>query len=223
MAQARIPASIPTGFRQLDGLVPRGRLTEISGGPSSGKSLLALRIVANAQLAGLSCAWLDAELAFDPAHAVEVGVQLERLPVARTESAEASIEIACQLASSGGIDLLVLDSAAALVPRLELEAGIGDSSPGLQARVLGSGIRRLTSVTSRTETAIIVLNQIRSAGEGETTAGGPALKQYAAVRLSIEMPAEDRIRFRILKNKASEASGSFEILLSETAEVRETP
>jgi len=223
MAQTRIPAFIPTGFPPLDGLILRRRITEISGGPSSGKSLLALRIVANAQRAGLSCAWIDAELAFDPARAVEVGVQLERLPVARPESAEASIEIACQLSVSGGIDLLVLDSAAALTPQLELEAGIGDSGPGLQARVLGSGIRHLTSVTSRTETAILVLNQIRSAGDGETTAGGPALKQYAVVRLTIEMPAENRIRFRILKNKASEASGSFEILLSETPEVRDTP
>jgi recombination protein RecA len=219
----RIPGFIPAGFRQLDGLLPRKRIIEISGGPSSGKTLLALLIVAAAQRAGLSCAWIDAELAFDPARAANLGVSLEHLPVARPESAETSIEIALQLAASGGIDLLVLDSAAALTPRIELETGVGDSGPGLQARVLASGIRRLASVIARTETAIIVLNQIRSAGDGETTAGGPALKLYASVRLSLEMPAEDRIRFRILKNKASEASAPGVILLSETGDVRNTP
>ena len=221
---ARVPASIPTGFPQLEGLIPRGRIVEISGGPSSGKTLLGLRIVAAAQNAGLSCAWIDAEQAFDLVRAQALGVVLERLPVARPNDAEECLEIARQLAVSGAIDLLVLDSAAALTPRLELETGIGDGIPSLQARVLGSGIRRLASVTSRTETAIIVLNQIRgSRGEGETTAGGPALKQYASVRLILDSVEKERMCFHILKNKASEASGSAEIHIGESLEQRETP
>lgn len=222
MPPARLPAFIPTGFPALDTLLPRGRIIELSGGPSSGKTLLALRVVAAAQRERLSCAWIDVEQTFDAARAAECGVELERLPVAVPADAEEALEIARQLAVSGGIDLLVLDSAAALVPRLELAAGIGESGPGLQARVLGSGIRRLASVTSRTETAILVLNQIRSHGERETTAGGPALKQYAAVRFAIEDLGAGRIRFRILKNKASEASGDGEISLGETPEMRET-
>jgi len=212
-SESRFPAFVPTGFEALDralaGGLPRGRITELFGGPSGGKTTLALEIVAHAQENGLSAAWIDAEHGFDPAYASDRGVSLERLPMARPDTAEESLEIARQLAGSGGIDLLALDSAAALTPALELEIGLGDGSAGLQSRVLASGFRRLAFAAARTETAILVLNQVRSrsgASEDETSAGGPGLKLYAAVRIALESAGgAGNVHFRILKSKVAAA------------------
>lgn len=202
---ARILTGFPALDRALEGGLPRGALTEIAGGPGSGKSTLALSIVARAQQDGLSAAWIDAERVFDPAYAAQVGVSLERLPVARPDTAEESLEIARRLAASGGVELLVLDSAAALTPALELEIGLGDSGPGLQSRVLASGLRRLALAAARTETAILVLNQIRGpAGESGagSSAGGPPVKLYAAVRIALDaFEPPSHLHFRLLRNK----------------------
>jgi len=211
-SEARLPALIPTGFDVLDralaGGLPRGHITELFGESSGGKTTLALAIVAHAQENGLSAAWLDAEHVFDPAYATQRGVSLERLPVVRADTAEESLEIARQLAGSGGIDLLALDSAAALTPAVELEIGVGDCATGLQSRILASGFRRLALAAARTETAVLVLNQVRSragAFAGETTAGGPGLKLQAAVRISLEHAgASPSVRFRILKSKMAD-------------------
>jgi recombination protein RecA len=209
----RMPVFVPTGFSTLDralrGGLPRGRITEFFGESSGGKTTLALAIVAHAQAAGLSTAWIDVESAFDPAYAARRGVILERLPMARPDTAEESLEIARQLAGSGGIDLLALDSAAALMPAAELEIGLGDGGLGLQGRILASGFRRLAFAGARTETAILVLNQVRSragADQAETTAGGPGLKLQSAVRISLEAACGGAgVRFRILKSKMSAA------------------
>lgn len=208
-SQARRVARILTGFPALDcaleGGLPRGQITEVSGGPSCGKTTFALYVVAQAQQNGLGAAWIDAELAFDPGYAAGVGVALERLPVARADSAEESLEIARQLVASAGIELLVLDSAAALTPAMELRMGIGESGPGLQARVLASGFRRLAQAAAKTETALLVLNQIRSSGGGDsagTSAGGPAVKLYASLRIALEgLKMGSGARFRILKSR----------------------
>jgi recombination protein RecA len=229
--ESRPPAFIPTGFEALDralaGGLPRGCITEVFGGPSGGKTTLALRIVARAQKNGLSAAWIDAERSFDPAFALHWGVNLDRLPVARPDTAEESLEIARQLAASGGIDLLALDSAAALIPALELEIALGDGSASLQSRILASGFRRLSFAAARTETAILVLNQVRSrsgASDAETTAGGPALKLQAAVRISLEHAGgAAHTRFRVLKSKLAEAFLEGELRLDEGGEYAGTP
>jgi recombination protein RecA len=201
----RIATGFPTLDHALDGGLPRGCITEISGGPSSGKSALALSIAAHSQQNGLSAAWIDVERAFDPAYAARLGISLERLPLARPDSAEEALEISRRLAASGGIDLLVLDSAAALTPAIEFEIGIGESGPGLQARVLASGFRQLVFWAARTETAVLVLNQIRSGADGaspETSAGGPPMKLHAVLRIALEsMGTASRTRFRILKSR----------------------
>ena len=179
-------AVIPTGFAALDaalgaGGFPRGRVVELFGASSTGKTTLALQVIAHAQSDGLTAAWIDAEHAFDPAYAATLGVSIGRLPVAQPESAEQALEIVRQLAASQAVDLLVVDSAAALIPRLELHTGLGEGGPGLQSRVLASGLRRLAGIVARTGTVVVFLNQLRSRpgaspGEPETTAGGPALK-----------------------------------------------
>jgi recombination protein RecA len=208
-SEAKPAARIPTGFpaldRALEGGLPRGLITELSGAPSSGKTTFALCMVAHMQQNSLRAAWIDAEHVFDPAYASRLGVSLERLAVARADTAEESLEIARQLAGSGAIDLLALDSAAALTPAIEFEIGIGGAGPGLQARVLATGFRRLAVVAAKTETAVLVLNQIRSgadAGSSETSAGGPAVKLHAALRIALE-PMETGLgaHFRILKSR----------------------
>ena len=225
-------APIPTGFTRLDaalgvGGLPRGRIVELFGPDSSGKTTLALQAIAHLQNNGGTAAWIDAEHVFDAAYAVKSGVAIERLPVAQPESAEQALAIAHRLAVSEAVDLLVIDSAAALVPKLELEAGIGDSSPGLHGRVLASGLRRLSRAVARTDTAVVFLNQTRSrlessGGETETTAGGPALKLYAAVRIAL-YPAGGRVRFRVLKNKVATAFGEGELELQPGSGFVETP
>jgi recombination protein RecA len=206
--------ALSTGFAALDaalgtGGLPRGCLVEIFG-PSCGKTTLALQVVAHLQRTGSTAAWIDADHAFDPQYAVNLGVEIERLPVVEPESAEEALEIARRLALSGAVDLLVVDSAAALVPSLELETGIGASGPGLHSRVLASGLRRLAMAVTRTGASVLFLNQTRgrpgpSGGETETTAGGPPLKLYAAVRVALGPAGERRVRFRVLKNKVATA------------------
>ena len=169
------------------------------------------------QKTGGAAAWIDADHTFDASHAATLGVMLEQLPIATPDSAEQALEIARQLCRSGAIDLLVVDSAAALVPKLELDAGIGVGGPGLHARVLASGLRTLSQTIARAESAVLMVNQIRnrmesSAGEAITSAGGPPLKLYSAVRIRLGPVTGKRVRFRVLKNKAGKGAtdGEFE-------------
>jgi len=211
-APRRPPAGpLRTGFPQLDealglGGLPRGRILELFGPSGSGKTTLALQIAAQVQQDGGTAAWIDAEHAFDPAYAAGLGVALERLPLAQPESAEQALGIARELAASGAVDLVVVDSAAALVPRMELEMGLGNSGPGLQSRVLGSELRKLLRVVERSLAAVLFLNQVRSRpDESDSTAGGPSLKLCAAIRIALEPAPDSQIAFRILKNKVAEA------------------
>ncbi|MBZ5726358.1 MAG: DNA recombination/repair protein RecA [Acidobacteriia bacterium] len=206
---------IPTGFAALDralgvGGLPRGAIVELFGPAGCGKTTLALQMAAHLQQEGGTAAWIDAEHAFDAAYAVQLGVAIERLPVAQPESAEEALTIAERLAVSGAVDLLIVDSAAALVPQLELDAGMGASGPGLPSRVLASGLRRLSLVVRKSGAAVLFLNQMRmragpSGGEAETTSGGPALKLHAAVRIALGRAGAREVRFRILKNRVATA------------------
>ena len=206
--QNRENAAISTGFAALDralgaGLL-RGKITELFGPSSSGKTTLALQIVAQVQQSTGAAAWIDADHSFDPSYAAQLAVNLDDLPVAQPESAEEALEVARQLAVSGAVDLVVLDSAAALVPRMELETSLGESSPGMQSRVLASGLRKLSAAVTRTGVVILFLNQTRGGGgESEVSAGGPGLKLYAAVRILVEPAGRAGVRFRTLKNKAA--------------------
>jgi recombination protein RecA len=209
-------AAIPTGLAPLDralggGGLPRSCITELFGPSSIGKTTLLLQTIAHLQTSGLAAAWIDADRSYDPAYAAQLGVLVERLPVAQPEAAEHALEIARQLAGSGAVDLLVVDSAAALVPSLELAAGIGQSALGLHSRVLASGLRKLASAVAKTGAAVVFLNQTRSrldesGGEAETSAGGPPLKLYAAVRIALFASGARQIGFRVLKNKVSEGT-----------------
>jgi recombination protein RecA len=213
------PGILPTGFRALDaalgGGFPRGSIVELFGS-SCGKTTLALQAVAHLQ--GIDCAagWIDADRTFDPAWAAALGVAVARLPLAQPESAEQALEIARRLVASGALDLLVVDSAAALAPRLELAAGIAESVPGLHGRVLASGLRGLSVAAARARATILFLNQARTrmergGGEPETSAGGPALKLYAAVRVTLAHHGGRQVRFRVLKNKAAGGFASGEL------------
>lgn len=213
-AAGRAAPVIPTGFPALDdalgtGGLPRGRIVEIFGPASSGKSTLASQILAHAMEAGASAAWIDAEHVFDPAQAARLGVPVERLLLARPDSAEQALEMARRLVESGALDLLAIDSAAALAPRLELEIALGEGGAGLHSRVLASGLRKLASAVARWGAVALVLNQTRARaeagpGEGEVSAGGPPLKLYAAVRIALDAARASEVRFRLLKNKAGE-------------------
>jgi recombination protein RecA len=212
--------AIATGFAALNaalgGGLPCGHMVELFGPSSSGKSTLALQLVGRLQRTGSTAAWIDAEHTLDPAYAAMLGVAIDRLLVAQPDSAEQALEIARQLAVSGTVELLVIDSAAALVPSLELETGIGVSSPGLHGRVLASGLRSLSITLARTGASLLVLNQVRSRmepsdGEGETSAGGPSLKLHAAVRIVLVPGTGKRVRFRVLKNKGGGAFSEGEL------------
>ena len=212
MEIARPEAAISTGFRTLDAVLgaglPRGRIVEWFGPPSCGKTTLAIETVAHVQQGGLVAAWIDADRTFDAGYAAGLGVTLERLPVARPEAAEEALEMAWQLLHSGAVDLLVVDSAAALTPSLELGAGIGEGGYSLQGRVLTSGLRKLDFAVRRSGSSAIFLNQDRTQGdsgarETETSAGGPALKLYAQVRLAFQPEKGRRLRLRVLKNNAA--------------------
>ncbi|MCI0651046.1 MAG: recombinase RecA [Planctomycetes bacterium] len=194
-AQHRIVDVIATGSLALDralgvGGVPRARVVEIFGPESSGKTTLTLHIIANAQKNGGVAAFIDAEHALDPAYAAKVGVNLDTLLVSQPDSGEQALEIAEMLVSSSAVDVVVIDSVAALVPRAELEGQMGDSHVGLQARLMSQALRKLTGVIHRSNTCVIFINQIREKigvmfGSPETTTGGRALKFYSSVRLDI--------------------------------------
>lgn len=187
--------AIPTGAMTLDialgiGGVPRGRIIEIFGPESSGKTTVALHIVAEAQKLGGEAAFIDAEHALDPIYAERLGVNIDDLIVSQPDTGEQALEITEQLVRSGAIDVIVIDSVAALVPRQEIEGLMGDSHVGLQARLMSQALRKLTSVVSKSNTTAIFINQLREKvgtvyGNPETTAGGRALKYYASVRIDV--------------------------------------
>jgi len=212
--------AISSGFAAIDvalgiGGFPRGRIVEISGPEACGKTTLGLRAIAEVQRRGGTAALIDADRTFDARRAAALGVQLESLVIAAPEWGEQALEIVRSLASSGAVDLIVVDSAAALVPKLELETSLEAASPGLHAAVLSRALRRLAPAAARTGTCVLFLNQLRSAapGEaGETTAGGRALKTYAAVRAELRPVASPaKVRFRVLKNKFAAAPAETEV------------
>ena len=195
-AAANISVStIPSGCLQLDyalgvGGLPRGRIIEIYGPESSGKTTLALHAIAEAQKLGGTAAFIDAEHALDPVYAHNLGVDVDNLYISQPDSGEDALEICDTLVRSGAIDIIVVDSVAALVPKAELEGDMGDSHVGLQARLMSQALRKLTGVISKTNTIIIFINQLREKvgvmfGNPETTTGGKALKFYASVRMEI--------------------------------------
>ena len=213
-------AVIPTGSIALDvalgiGGLPRGRIVEIYGPESSGKTTLTLHAIANAQRAGGIAAFIDAEHALDPEYAKKLGVDIDSLLVSQPDTGEQALEIADMLVRSGSIDLIVIDSVAALVPRAEIEGEMGDSHVGLQARLMSQALRKLTGGLSQTNTTMIFINQLREKigvffGSPETTAGGKALKFYASVRLDIRRietlkdgtdAVGNRTRVKVVKNK----------------------
>ena len=203
--------AISTGSLGLDiglgiGGLPRGRVVEIYGPESSGKTTLALHAVAEAQKTGGACAFIDAEHALDPAYARKLGVDLEELLISQPDTGEQALEIADTLVRSGAIDVLVIDSVAALVPRAELEGDMGDSLPGLQARLMSQALRKLTASINKSRTLVIFINQIRMKigvmfGNPETTTGGNALKFYASVRLDIRRIGQIKERDEIVGNQ----------------------
>ena len=212
--------TVSTGSLGLDialgiGGLPRGRVVEIYGPESSGKTTLALHAIAEAQKKGGICAFIDAEHALDPIYARKLGVQVDDLLISQPDAGEQALEIADTLVRSGAIDVLVIDSVAALVPRAELEGEMGDSQPGLQARLMSQALRKLTASINRSNTMVIFINQIRMKigvmyGSPETTTGGNALKFYASVRLDIRRigAIKDRdevvgnqTRVKVVKNK----------------------
>jgi recombination protein RecA len=214
--------SISTGSLGLDialgiGGLPKGRIVEIYGPESSGKTTLALHVVAEAQKKGGTCAFVDAEHALDPGYARKLGVDIQNLLISQPDAGEQALEIADTLVRSGAVDVLVIDSVAALVPRAELEGEMGDSLPGLQARLMSQALRKLTASISKSNTLVIFINQIRMKigvmfGSPETTTGGNALKFYASVRLDIRRigalkNGEDVVgnatRVKVVKNKVA--------------------
>ena len=213
---------IPSGSLGLDmalgiGGLPRGRIVEIYGPESSGKTTLALHAIAEAQKRGGTCAFLDAEHALDPAYARKLGVDVDNLLISQPDAGEQALEIADTLVRSGAIDVLVIDSVAALVPRAELEGEMGDSHVGLHARLMSQALRKITGSVSRSNTLLIFLNQIRLKigvmfGNPETTTGGNALKFYASVRMEIrrigqikerEEVVGNQTRVKVVKNKVA--------------------
>jgi recombination protein RecA len=218
--------TISTGFRALDeatGGLPRGRIVELFGGSGCGKTTLAIQMVAALQRGGGSAAWIDAEHAFDPAYAARLGVAVERMPVAQPQSAEEAFEIARQLALSRALDLLVIDSAAALTPEVELRMGVGMSGHGAHSRALATGLRKLSSALRTGEAAALFLNQTRASEQAETSTGGPPLKLFAAARISLHADAPGQIRFRVLKNRASGTTKEGELLWENGAGFVESP
>ena len=214
---------ISTGSLPLDlalgvGGLPRGRIVEIYGPESSGKTTLALEAIANAQKAGGQAAFIDAEHAIDPEYAKNLGVDIDSLVVSQPDSGEQALEIADMLIRSGALDIIVIDSVAALVPKAEIDGEMGDSHVGLQARLMSQALRKLASVLDKTGTTAIFINQLREKigvmfGNPETTTGGNALKYYSSVRLDIRRietlkgssgsPVGNRVRVKVAKNKVA--------------------
>ncbi|UBV42424.1 recombinase RecA [Deinococcus taeanensis] len=225
--------AVSTGSLSLDlalgvGGVPKGRVTEIYGPESGGKTTLALSIVAQSQKAGGTCAFIDAEHALDPVYARALGVNTDELLVSQPDNGEQALEIMELLVRSGAVDVVVVDSVAALTPRAEIEGEMGDSLPGLQARLMSQALRKLTAILSKTGTAAIFINQVREKigvmyGNPETTTGGRALKFYASVRLDVRKIGQpvklgndaigNTVKVKTVKNKVAPPFKEVELTL----------